>query len=81
MIKRSTVADRKADDQIRRAIESRIGLGKGQWVRRDLYTRLGWSYEKYRKRIDNPSLFTLDDLRAICSLLDIPAEEIRPHTL
>lgn len=43
----------------------------------ELEKTLGCSRQTVKKKLDNPKLFTLDDLGKICRHLNVPADEIR----
>lgn len=85
MVRRNIREEKKANDQLVKVIQSRIGLHEWQMTDRDLRASLGgekpWSHAKLHDRLKNPDRFTRGELKLICSVLGIPPEEIRPYII
>ena len=56
--------------------EIRAQLGRTGRTQRHLYTALGWSHPKWRRRMDRPETWTLGEISAVARELGVPVRQL-----
>ena len=56
--------------------EIRIAILRAQRDEQDVYRALGWSWPKWRRRMNDSDLFTIGELRDLARELGIPVRQL-----
>ena len=54
----------------------RIGMLRKHLDEQDVYRALGWSWPKWRRRMDNSDHFTIGELKQVARELGIPVRQL-----